>query len=64
MSDSEIEDILADLPGSEEAYVKYLNACRLIVRKLELKPGEQAVIVNGRVSCSSVERIRMVPDMQ
>ncbi|KAH9887933.1 glycosyltransferase family 24 protein [Cubamyces lactineus] len=49
LSDSEIEDILADLPGSEEAYVKYLNACRLIVRKLELKPGEQAVIVNGRV---------------
>ncbi|KAI1789267.1 glycosyltransferase family 24 protein [Ganoderma leucocontextum] len=30
-------------------YEQYMNACRLVVRQLELKPGEQAVIVNGRV---------------
>ncbi|TFK82573.1 glycosyltransferase family 24 protein [Polyporus arcularius HHB13444] len=44
---------LDDLVGTEaytgEEYEKYLTACRLVVRQLELKPGEQALIVNGRV---------------
>ncbi|TBU43432.1 glycosyltransferase family 24 protein [Dichomitus squalens] len=42
-----------ELTGSKvfsgEEYSKYLNACRLAARQLELQPGEQAVIVNGRV---------------
>ncbi|KAI0823499.1 glycosyltransferase family 24 protein [Trametes gibbosa] len=40
------DSALADLPYGEKAY---LDACSLIVRQLGLKPGEQAVIVNGRV---------------
>ena len=35
---------------TSEDYEKYLNACRLVLRQLELMPGEHAVIVNGRVS--------------
>ncbi|KAI0754012.1 glycosyltransferase family 24 protein [Daedaleopsis nitida] len=31
-----------------EEYLKYLTACRLIVRQLELKPGDQGLVVNGR----------------
>ncbi|KAJ3001154.1 hypothetical protein NUW54_g6613 [Trametes sanguinea] len=49
LSHSSIEELLADLPGSGAAYEKYLNACRLIVRQLELKPGEQAIVINGRL---------------
>ncbi|KAI0715904.1 glycosyltransferase family 24 protein [Cerioporus squamosus] len=44
---------LNDIVGTEvftgEEYEKYLTACRLVARQLELKPGEQALIVNGRV---------------
>ena len=35
---------------TSEDYEKYLTACRLVLRQLELMPGEHAVIVNGRVS--------------
>ncbi len=48
---------LDDLVGTEaytgEEYEKYLTACRLVIRQLDLKPGEQALIVNGRVRISS-----------
>lgn len=45
------DGVLADLPEVADAYEKYVDACRLVVRSLGLKPGELAVIVNGRVSC-------------
>ncbi|KAI0367405.1 glycosyltransferase family 24 protein [Pilatotrama ljubarskyi] len=44
-----LDDLLADVPERADVYEKYVNAGRLIARQLELKPGEQAVIVNGRV---------------
>ncbi|KAI0353822.1 glycosyltransferase family 24 protein [Trametes cingulata] len=44
-----LEDILADIPERAEVYERYVNAGRLISRQLELKPGEAAVIINGRV---------------
>ncbi|EIW54691.1 glycosyltransferase family 24 protein [Trametes versicolor FP-101664 SS1] len=43
------DSVLADLPESVDAYEKYVDACRLVVRSLGLKSGELAVIVNGRV---------------
>lgn len=43
------DSVLADLPESPDAYEKYVDACRLVVRSLGLKSGELAVIVNGRV---------------
>ncbi|OSD04995.1 glycosyltransferase family 24 protein [Trametes coccinea BRFM310] len=49
LTQGSVEELLVDLPGSGAAYEKYLNACRLIARQLELKPGEQAIIVNGRL---------------
>jgi UDP-glucose:glycoprotein glucosyltransferase len=33
-----------------ESYVKYVKACRLVSRELQLTPGQQGLIVNGRVS--------------
>ncbi|PIL30079.1 hypothetical protein GSI_07656 [Ganoderma sinense ZZ0214-1] len=45
-------DELADAEGrvlTAVEHEQYLNACRLVLRQLELKPGEHAVIVNGRV---------------
>lgn len=45
------DSVLADLPEGADAYEKYVDACRLVVRSLGLKSGELAVIVNGRVSC-------------
>lgn len=35
-----------------EAYRDYIAACHLITRELRVAPGEQALIVNGRVSVS------------
>ncbi|CDO68442.1 Glycosyltransferase Family 24 protein [Trametes cinnabarina] len=49
LSEKTAEELLSDVAGSGAAYEQYLTACRLIVRKLELKPGEAAVIVNGRL---------------
>ena len=40
-------------------YEKYLNACRLALRQLELKPGEHAIIVNGRVRCMRFHSVPM-----
>ncbi|KAI0628063.1 glycosyltransferase family 24 protein [Trametes polyzona] len=44
-----IDSVLADIPERPDAYETYIAACGLIVRQLELKPGQQAIIVNGRV---------------
>ncbi|KAI8974783.1 glycosyltransferase family 24 protein [Trametes punicea] len=49
LADVSVEAILANEPARGDAYEKYLNAGRRIARQLGLAPGEQAVIVNGRV---------------
>lgn len=46
------DSILANLPERADAYEKYADACRLVARQLGLKPGEHAIIVNGRVRSS------------
>jgi UDP-glucose:glycoprotein glucosyltransferase len=50
------EGILQDLAGgvaigdfSVAAYARYVKSSRLVARELQLSPGEQALIVNGRV---------------
>jgi UDP-glucose:glycoprotein glucosyltransferase len=37
-----------------EAYTQYVKSSRLIARELQLHPGEQALLMNGRV-CSSLD---------
>ncbi|RPD60390.1 glycosyltransferase family 24 protein [Lentinus tigrinus ALCF2SS1-7] len=43
------DDIIGTKAFTGEDCMKYLTASRLVVRQLELKPGEQALVVNGRV---------------
>lgn len=45
-----LDELMGETLFTSAQYEKYVNACRLVVRQLELKPGEHAVIVNGRVS--------------
>ena len=46
------DDLVADKIFTAAEYEKYLTACRLVVRQLGLRPGAQAVVVNGRVRAS------------
>jgi UDP-glucose:glycoprotein glucosyltransferase len=53
------EDTIDDLTGgvflkdlSKDAYLNYVTSSLLVARELGLKPGEQALVANGRVSCS------------
>ena len=46
------DDLVADRIFTGAEYEKYLTACRLVVRQLGLRPGAQAVVVNGRVRAS------------
>lgn len=45
-----LDDILHEGTLSNKEYDDYVRSSRLIVRDLKLEPGEQALIVNGRVS--------------
>ncbi len=51
-----LDEVVGAKVFTSTEYEKYSNACRLVLRQLELKPGEQAVIVNGRVSLVYVIR--------
>jgi UDP-glucose:glycoprotein glucosyltransferase len=39
---------------SKEAYTKYLTSTHLLAREIGLRPGEQALVVNGRVRLVTV----------
>ena len=39
-----------DLPFSGAEHLDYIAASRRVARVLGLKPGEQAIVMNGRVS--------------
>lgn len=58
------EGVLRELTGGvalgdmdSDAYAQYVRSSRLVVRELQLAPGEQALILNGRVSISLPSRI-------
>jgi UDP-glucose:glycoprotein glucosyltransferase len=36
----------------DEEYNRFVRACRLFVRELQIPPGKQAIMINGRVSDS------------
>ena len=48
--DESLQDIFNDDLVDEVAYRQFVQASEFIVRKLKLSIGEQAIVVNGRVS--------------
>ena len=55
--ESALQQLLQDVEnaaGGREARAYYETACGRMVRKLGLQPGEQALVVNGRVRCISL----------
>jgi UDP-glucose:glycoprotein glucosyltransferase len=48
-AESAIRELLDDDVVSSRAYARYLAACATLVRRLGLAPGNEAVVVNGRV---------------
>lgn len=55
-AEEKLEDLLDGAPLSspdDETYAAFVMASRFVVRKLKLQPGDQAIIVNGRVRLSS-----------
>ena len=42
--------LVADASEDKENYEEFVRASQFIVRKMKLAPGEQALVVNGRVS--------------
>ncbi|KAI0641470.1 glycosyltransferase family 24 protein [Trametes meyenii] len=50
LSTDDVEELLLNLPEDPDALEKYANAGRFVARQLDLRPGKQTVIVNGRLA--------------
>ena len=51
-SEDTLRDLMEDVP-SPATLASYARACQFLVRELGIKPGEQVLVVNGRVSETS-----------